>query len=405
MRAIFRTRSMRVFSLLLWLFVPGLQSVFAQGTLTPPSPPAPTMKTLDQIEARIPISVATTPGDSSDNFVITKPGSYYLTTNFVNSAGKGGIRIDTNNVTIDLNGFAMDGSGLGGQGIRIITSIQRRNIKVRNGVVCNWNSTGLGLSFAVNAIVENILVSGNQGEGIEMGENGLVKDCQAYTNATGASFLAGIVAAQGSVVENCVAEYNGNGNANCFGISVGSGSTISHCAAFQNNGPSATGIITGSHCQLIDCVASFSTGTNGYGISLGPGSSAVHCVASQNSGPGTIGILAAQHSTVDGCVASFNGGDGIQAPDNCSLTANKCDNNAAAGIHTTGQRNRIDGNFLAFNVTAGIKVDSNLNLVVRNCATGTGIQNYVIAAGNSDAERMAGSTGFTSTDPWANFSF
>lgn len=46
---------------------------FAQGSLTPPGAPEPTMKTLDQIEARTPISSAP--------FTIIRPGSYYLTTN------------------------------------------------------------------------------------------------------------------------------------------------------------------------------------------------------------------------------------------------------------------------------------------------------------------------------------
>lgn len=42
----------------------------AQGSLSPPGAPAPTMKTLNQIESRTPISAATT---------ITQSGSYYLT--------------------------------------------------------------------------------------------------------------------------------------------------------------------------------------------------------------------------------------------------------------------------------------------------------------------------------------
>ena len=380
-------------------------SAMAQGNLTPPGAPGPTMKTLDQIEARIPISATTTPGDGSDNFVISKPGSYYLTTNFISSSGKGGIRIETNNVTIDLNGFAVDGAGIGGQGIRIITSIHRQNIKVLNGTVCNWHSAGIDLSFGQNTLLEKVLVAGNAGNGILTGENSVVRDCLAYTNATLEFFLIGIAVGQGSIVENCAANFNGNDGGNCTGISIGSGSTVSHCSASQNNGPNATGISTGPYCTVKDCVTSFATGTNGVGISLGSSSSAIHCNASGNSGAGTTGIVAGQHSLVEECVANFNGGDGIQASDNSSLIGNKCDNNLNTGIHTTGQRNRIDGNAVVFNISGGIKVDSNLNLVVRNSATGSGGLNFVIAAGNNDAERLSGGTAFTSTNPWANFSF
>src|SRR6476469_6853818 len=69
------------FALLLSTFI--LQpSAFPQGSLTPPpGTPAPTMKTLDQVEARIPIDTAHTPGDQTNEFIISQPGSYYLTGN------------------------------------------------------------------------------------------------------------------------------------------------------------------------------------------------------------------------------------------------------------------------------------------------------------------------------------
>src|SRR5208337_66021 len=75
-----------------------LRSAFGQGSLTPPpGAPAPTMKSLDQIEARTPIS---TP------YTITQPGSYYLTTNLNLTEGDA-INIETDGVTLDLNGFTI----------------------------------------------------------------------------------------------------------------------------------------------------------------------------------------------------------------------------------------------------------------------------------------------------------
>src|ERR1700674_2893120 len=77
----------------------GLQpSAFPQGSLTPPGAPAPAMKTLGQIEPRTPISFAP--------FIITQPGSYYLTTNLTVPSGDA-IDIATNRVTLDLNGFTI----------------------------------------------------------------------------------------------------------------------------------------------------------------------------------------------------------------------------------------------------------------------------------------------------------
>src|SRR5947208_12929130 len=77
-------------------------STLAQGSLTPPGAPAPTFKTLSQVEPRFPIS------DFQTNLTI--PGSYYLTANlFAGTNTNDGINIRTNisNITIDLNGVSI----------------------------------------------------------------------------------------------------------------------------------------------------------------------------------------------------------------------------------------------------------------------------------------------------------
>src|SRR5690348_17610582 len=74
-----------------------LPSALGQGALTPPGAPTPTMKSLDQVEPRIPISSAPA--------LILNPGSYYLTTNLIGTANQNGISVLADNVTIDLNGL------------------------------------------------------------------------------------------------------------------------------------------------------------------------------------------------------------------------------------------------------------------------------------------------------------
>ncbi|MDQ6631762.1 MAG: hypothetical protein M3Y82_08370, partial [Verrucomicrobiota bacterium] len=106
-------------------------ALFAQGQLTPPAPPAPTMKTLSQIEPRT--DVLKLAGDASNLFIITNTGSYYLTTNIVGVAGKNGIQIVGGKVTLDLNGFAVMGAP--GSLVGIYITGNSTNITVRDGIV------------------------------------------------------------------------------------------------------------------------------------------------------------------------------------------------------------------------------------------------------------------------------
>src|SRR6185503_9287445 len=94
-----------------------ISSAFGQGSLTPPGAPGPLFKTLNQIEPRTPLS--------NEPVTITVSGSYYLTTNF-SAEFAPGITIATHGVTIDLNGFAVDGAGMRFNGI--LVSGNRTNI-------------------------------------------------------------------------------------------------------------------------------------------------------------------------------------------------------------------------------------------------------------------------------------
>jgi hypothetical protein len=72
-------------------------------------------------------------------FTITNSGSYYLTKNLTYSTGSAGITVSADNVTIDLGGFSLVGTG-GGTNISAITVSPRHGIaQTHQSLRSQWN--------------------------------------------------------------------------------------------------------------------------------------------------------------------------------------------------------------------------------------------------------------------------
>lgn len=213
------------------------------GPLEPPVPTGvPTMHPIDQVDPRIPIY--------PDSFPVTiaEPGSYYLTGS-VSTSGNG-IIIQTHDVTVDLMGFKLDG----GTGLGIDGSSYDR-ITVRNGTIQGWSDTGVRLGNS--AVVKDLIVRANLGNGIEVGYDALVVGCSSVWNN-----LHGIVAAAGSLVKDCASSTNTQ-NGIWINVPIASyGAVVTGCVVDQNsrNGIRVDGYVTvvGNHVHGND-----SNGANG----------------------------------------------------------------------------------------------------------------------------------------------
>ena len=396
------------------LLLPAAVGTFAAASLFsiltiagPLDPPAgavsATYKTLTEVEPRIPINAANTPGDADSLFKITQPGSYYLTGNITGMIGQHGIEIVSSGVTVDLNGFDLQGVAMALDGVSV-TSVGLSNIAVVGGSIRNWGSQGIDLgSFtATNCRIDRVCVSENLGTGIFVANDTTITNCSAIENggngfgvgtncilnncSSARNLSSGIATSIGCAIAACSANGNSNG-----GIVAGNGSTIAQCTVYQNGG-------AGIYCGIGSTVSSSSSmGNNGDGISTSNGCMVIDCTSRANSL------------------------DGVLVGSNCTVRGNSCTDNGsggsnAANIHATGVDTRIEGNNCA-GADRGVEVDIAGNIIIKNSCAGNTID-WDIAANNivgpildRRAPSNAAINGFTAPDstgtahPNANFSY
>ena len=160
---------------------------------------------------------------SNRAYQIRESGSYVLTENLLVSSNFNAIEVTGNNVSIDLNGFAIVGTN------QLYSGIFSRatNVTVRNGTVARWsnlNYGGIHLS-GPGCCVERVTVCENY-NGIMTGPGALIHDCQVVSNANmGISTEGGLVmrclivknpdvgirTKQKTLMKDCHVAFNGTG--------------------------------------------------------------------------------------------------------------------------------------------------------------------------------------------------
>jgi parallel beta-helix repeat protein len=414
-------------------------STMAGDLNPPPGPVAPTPKSLKEIEPRVVINAANTPGDGDSVFLITQSGSYYLDRNLEGIDSFHGIKIAADAVTVDLNGFSL--IGVPNSLAAISVSGSRRAVTVMNGTVTNWVQRGLDLRTAAHSHVESVNAFSNGIDGIALGQYCIIERCTAAFNVA-----LGISAANDCVIRNCVADQNGAG-----GILAAEGSRFESCVASSNTGhgfnclPGATlnsctarsntsdGVRFEGPAVIVHCESESNSGFGLVEVPSGSGASILGCTASRNGevgiqSSGTIQSCTAYMNAGSGfqldggsilnCVAKNNSADGIVAHGSSLVRENQCTGNgvgaaiAGAGIRVSGFDCRVMGNNVISN-DYGIWASTPGNLIYGNSAS-SNTSNYeavpnnrfgiiVTAPVSGIVTGNAGAAGLGSTDPWVNF--
>ena len=338
------------------------------GSLEPPGPPAPTMKSLQEVEARVPIA--------SLPFTISAPGSYYLTQNLTGASGQVGITITASFVTLDLNGFSL--IGVPGSIQAIATPGPTEHVAIRNGVIRNWGARGIEASPSSEVQIESLRIDGNGSDGVAVGPRSTVLDTTSTSNGG-----IGISVGSGSTVTGCKAGLNSGG-----GISLASNGVVSNSTALANTGP---GFAVSFGSLVTDCTAQ----QNGTGFQLtNTGNRIYHSVARVNA----VGISGNAFDTVEGCTAETNTDDGIRVGQRSLVRGNLIRSNTNDGIEVSGNESRIEDNLITVNGT-GVRLIGTNNLVVKNNVSSNTTE-FAVAAGNRIGTLTLDPT---TANPWANF--
>lgn len=278
-------------------------SLSAQGPLLPPGAPAPSLKSLAQIEPRTDVTTLT--GDGTCIHLISQPGSYYLPGNVSGLPGRVGIVIASSNVTLDLGGFSLTGVTGSTVGLEI-RAPAAANVTVRRGSITGFDSDGLRFPAALaNVFFEDLRISACGGSGIAA--------------TAGAALKA---TARGCRIHDVKA----------YGINFGGGGTVADCSVSQlANGSFAVGLFAFriQNCSVDDVSSTSASAAGIYGenvlgctvnnvvsstgTAIGIGATTVtDCQVNAVRGGGSLPVFAINGTTVARCsvtqIGTFGGG-------------------------------------------------------------------------------------------------
>lgn len=236
------------------------------GDLEPPDAPAPT----DAVHLPgTPISGST---------VIAEPGHYYLTRNIVVGPGQTAILISVSNVSLDLGGFTILGSGFDGTGI---ATDFVDHVQIRNGSVMAFG-IGIDTSQSSYVFIDGVLADRNVTRGIELGPSSVLSNCGVF-NGDGEGIVAegahatikgctvtgndlngiSLVSSRNLVEDSAIYGNSEDNLSNTGGIRVSGNANVIRDNNLSETTGGAAIYITGTGNAVVDNASSCGTSTSG----------------------------------------------------------------------------------------------------------------------------------------------
>jgi len=302
-------------------------------------------------EVRIPIP------NGGHTFIISTPGSYYLTGN-KHVYDRHGIMVDADHVNIDLMGFRLSGSSVmsahtDNNGVYIMNN--HNYVTVRNGSISTFLNGILAENLnKTNFKFINLYVTGSAAKGIYIKWGGsFIKNCEVSNNA-----LSGLWSRGDNIILNSKFLSNGEDGV------IGGSNNIIKGNIFSNN--SRDGLVVNSNSHVIN--NNFQD--NGkHGISAQFSNIIKDNVVFRNGG---VGIFSSRYSIVKGNTIRDSELSGIYSlfgnfiDSNNLFGNNKSDTFGEAGIKITATQNTIINNSMVGNYRTSLRIANSKNVIENN---------------------------------------
>jgi parallel beta-helix repeat protein len=143
--------------------------------------------------------------DIDAGFTISTSGKYCLSENVTHTSASVAITIDTDNVTINLDGHTIDGTSTATNGIA--TNGTRKNIIIQNGSITSCE-IGINIDNTSQVCINDLIIKQSSDNAIEIANSSsiIIKNCLT-SNATNSGIAISL--SNNYTVKNCTAQNNG----------------------------------------------------------------------------------------------------------------------------------------------------------------------------------------------------